>query len=478
MEEATSDAGIREGVRMDILWILLVSLTVIIGSGVALMVYVQSNYREALKRMATGKPQEALDLFMKVVGWQGKHVPSLWQLALLNLSMNKPEAGVKNLQKILAIMEKEPDKEGAAARWEVTESQVISKLAWTLAQLNKRSDAIRYFRRLIELEPNNKEAKIESGKLLYSMREYDQCIQMFESVIPSDPKNSDIYEHLSNALSGKGEPLRAAEALEKRLAGDRTNVNLWIRLANLYRAGKNNAKQAEAWRQVTEITPQDDPNHVSAVVQLGKIAFIEGTHDRAIEHLRRADSLCPHGDTRTLKSVKYYLGRALLDSERRSEALQAISEVYEIDPNYKDVRDLLRDSLELLSDDDLSAEVKKMRSDKFSQMALSIVQLLGYRAVTVETVNQVDLKVDARLEETGKDRNVLLYFERGPNGDVGELAIRSFLIECDEKHIEHPVFLTTGGFTFEAQMKGKDHRMRLMPKHDFCDLIRKTRTAA
>ncbi len=463
---------------MDIVWTLLISLSVLVGAMFGLMIYVRFHYQEAVKKISAGKPQEALALFMKVVGWQSSHVPALWQLALLSLSMDKTEAAVKHLKKIVTIMDKEPDKAAAAARWEVTEAQAVSKLAWALAKLNQRADAVSYFRRLIQIEPNNKEALIESGKLLYALRDYDSCIGMFERAIALEPHHADCLELMSHAMAAKGEHGAAAEVLSRRLADERQNVNLWIRLANLYRTAKNNPKQAAAWRTVAEITPEDDPNHVSALVQRGKLAFFEKDYPAGLEILRRAEQLCSRDDERTIKTIKYYIGRALFDSGRKPEAMTPISEVYEMDPDYKDVRDMLRDSLELLSDNDLSEEIKKMRSDKFSSLAMSIVQLMGFRGVSTEMVNGGDLKVDAKLEETGKDRNVLFYFERGVNGEVGELAIRSFLIECDEKHVEYPVFLTTGGFTFEAQIKGKDHRMKLMPKHDFCELVRKMRTAA
>lgn len=464
--------------RLDIMWTILIGLTVIVGAIVGLMIYIQSHYREAIKKATEGKPQEALNLFMKIVGWQGKHVPSLWQLAQLNLSLDKTETAVKHLQKIISIMDKEPKKNEAAARWEVTEAEVLSKLAWSLSKLNRRAEAIAGFRRLLAVEAGNKEARIEAGKLLYATRDYDACIEMFEGVVTSEPDNAEVLELLSNALSAKGEHGRAAETLSRRLAADRQNVNLWIRLANLHRTAKNNSKQGEAWRVVMDITPEDDANHISAVVQLGKLAYIEEDYAKSVETLKRADLLCPSGDDRTFKTIKYYLGLGLMKSGRKGDALTAFSAVYEQDPNYKDVRELLRDSLELLSDDDLAQEIQRMRADKFSALAAAISQLLGFRPVTVESINNVDVRVDAKLEETGKDRNVLLYFERSSNGDVGELAIRTFLIECDERHVEHPVFLTTGGFTFEAQLKGKDHRMRLMPRHDFCDLVRKTRTAA
>lgn len=458
-------------------WILVISLVIILGSITTLTLFVRSNYSQALRKVSAGKPQEALDLFMRVVGWQTKHVPSLWQVALLHLSMDKVDAAVKNFERIIAIMDKEPDKDSAAARWEVTESQVLSKLAWSLSKLNKRAEAIAYFKRLIEFESKNKEARFELARLLYVTRDYDQSIPMLESVVQLDPAHAEAQETLSNALSAKGQHLQAAEVLSRRLAGDRTNVNLWIRLANLYRTGKDNIRQAEAWTAITEMTPETDPDHIGAVVQLGKLEYLNKHFDNALRTLKKAADACPREDIKTLKSVMYYIGRTYLELDRKSEARKAFTEVYEMDRSYKDIRDLLRESFEVLSDDDIAEELRAMRTDDFSALAVSIVETMGYRPSVIQTVNETDVKVDAKLEETGKDRPALLYFQRGLDADVGELAIRSFTVECDEKHVEYPVYFTTGGFSFEAKLKAKDYRLTLMSRKEFCELIRKVRVA-
>ncbi|MBI4177812.1 hypothetical protein HY522_00115, partial [bacterium] len=85
--------------------------------------------------------------------------------------------------------------------------------------------------------------------------------------------------------------------------------------------------------------------------------------------------------------------------------------------------------------------------------------------------------VQAKLEETGKDRPAMAMFQRDAGIDVGDFAIRNFAVECEEKHVEYPVFLTTGGFSFEAQLRAKDRRLKLMPKNEFCEMVRKIRTA-
>ncbi|OGH55664.1 MAG: hypothetical protein A3G34_01180 [Candidatus Lindowbacteria bacterium RIFCSPLOWO2_12_FULL_62_27] len=458
---------------------LLLTLATIlcIAAVLTLTFFVRSNFSLAMKKITAGKPQEAMDLLKRVVGWQEKHVPSLWQLALLNLSTDKSDAAIRYLEKIVKIMAAEPDKAGAVERWEVTEAQVLSKLAWSLSKINKRAEAVTAFKRLIELEPKNKEARFELSKLLYAVRDYDQCIPMLESVIDLDPAHTEAMETLSHAYSAKGQHARAAEVLARRLESDRKNVNLWIRLANLHRTARNNEKQVEAWTVVTEITSELDPNHVSATVQLGKLSYLEGQYDDAIQKLKKAETICPLEDGRTLKSVKYYLGRAYLELDRKDEARTSFSEVYNLDRNYKDVRDLLRESYELLSDDDLADEVNRMRMDDFADLVCKITKHLGYKISTVQTVSDIDVKIDARLEETGKDRIVLLYFQRGAAIDVGELTIRSFFIECEEKHVEYPLYFTTGGFSFEAQIKAKNSRLSIYPRRDFCEYIRKVRMA-
>lgn len=465
--------------KFDVLfWIVMIGLAIAFVSMLSLTFFVRSRYAQALHKIASGKPQEALDLLKRVVGWQDRHVPSLWNLALLHLSMDKLDAAVRDLQRILKIMNEEPNKVEAAARWEVAESQVVSQLAWTLSKLNKRPEAIVGFRRLIELEPNNKEARNELARLYYVTRDYDQAIPMLESVIQLDPTHAEAFETLSHALSAKGDHIKAAEVLARRLVSDRTNVNLWIRMANLYRTAKDNVRQAEAWRVVIEITPESDPNHLSARVQIGKLAYLDKKYQEAINLLEAAAGACPREDSRTLKSVMYYIGQSHLALDRKAEARAAFTEVYELDRNYKDIRTLLKESYEVLKDDDLTEELRSMRIDDFSALAAAIVETLGYRPTSVETVNEADVRINAKLEETGKDRPALFFFQRGIDGDVGELSIRSFNIECDERHVEYPYFFSTGGFSFEAQIKAKDYRMNLMPKREFCELIRKVRTAA
>lgn len=456
---------------------MMIGLAIFFGALFALTFYVQSNYQESMKKITGGRPQDAVNLLLRVIGWQPAHVPALWQLAILNLSSDKPESAVRYLERILKLMDKESDKAAASARWELTEAQVLSKLAWCLSKLNKRTEAVAYFRRLIEWEPKNKEAIFELGRVLYTLREFDPCIQMFERVIQLDPFHGESYEMMSQALAAQGQNQRAADALERRLAKDRTNVALWIRLANLYRALKDNDKQADAWRTVREITPTTDPNHMSAIVQLGTIAFLENAFAESIDLLQEAATLCPKDDVRTMKSVRYYTGRALLELNRRTEAMSAFSDVYAMDHEYKDVRELLKNSLDILSDEDIVQEIQRMNIEEFSKIAIAVVKQLGYKTVSVDTVNDVDIKIHAKLEETGKDRGVMVYFQRAFDTDVGELSIRTFTLECEECHIEYPIYFTIGGFSFEALMRAKDYHVRLMPKRDFCEMIRKVKSA-
>src|SRR3989338_10971337 len=123
--------------------VLLTLATILcIAAVLTLTFFVRSNFSLAMKKITAGKPQEAMDLLKRVVGWQEKHVPSLWQLALLNLSTDKSDAAIRYLEKIVKIMAAEPDKAGAVERWEVTEAQGLSKLAWSLSKINKRAEAV------------------------------------------------------------------------------------------------------------------------------------------------------------------------------------------------------------------------------------------------------------------------------------------------------------------------------------------------
>lgn len=173
-------------------------------------------------------------------------------------------------------------------------------------------------------------------------KEFDKATQLAEAVLAEMPKNIDVYITLININLQKGDAVNAEKYLNKALALDPLNKQLYYVLGTSYIDLKQNEKAEEALRKAIEI----DPNYSEAQYQLG------------------AHLVNWAGDLQTEASNLDYKNPKVAELDKKASEIllkgsQVLEKYVEKNPNEKTVLEILYKTYYRLGDTEKAAQFKK-----------------------------------------------------------------------------------------------------------------------
>ncbi len=180
---------------------------------------------------------------------------------------------------------------------------------------------------------------------LIEKKEFDKATQLAEATLESMPKNIDVLITLVNINLQKGDPVVAEKYLNKALAIDPLNKQLYYVLGTSYIDLKQNEKAEEALRKAIEI----DPNYSEAQYQLG------------------AHLVNWAGDLQTEASNLDYKNPKVAELDKKANEIllkgsQVLEKYIEKNPNEKSVLEILFKTYYRLGDTE-KANLYKKRAD-------------------------------------------------------------------------------------------------------------------
>ncbi len=119
-------------------------------------------------------------------------------------------------------------------------------------------------------------------------------IAAYDATLATDPSNMDALLGAAADYSSLGQPLKAAEYLEKAAVAAPDNIDIWMRLADIYMSsdGRDYAAAVRVLNQATLL----DSNNAQAFLQLGAAERGAGNVSAAILSWNRYLQLEPTGD--------------------------------------------------------------------------------------------------------------------------------------------------------------------------------------
>ena len=90
-------------------------------------------------------------------------------------------------------------------------------LALALARLNRSSQAIAHFERVLKLEPNNAEAHFQLAQLFRQSAKHEQAIEHYQAVVRLKPNEVMAYAYMAQALANADRPNDAVAMAEKAI---------------------------------------------------------------------------------------------------------------------------------------------------------------------------------------------------------------------------------------------------------------------
>jgi tetratricopeptide (TPR) repeat protein len=252
------------------------------------------------------RADEARLAFEKALKLDSEFVPALEQLINLDLSEKRYDRVWDSLE---SLLKKNPD----APRWHLLQGRVL------LAQ-EKPDLAETAFRKVIGLQPENREAYMHLAQLFLKMEKEEAALEELRGIVKKDPSDVAAYM-LIGMINGQQKKYdKARSAYEKILTIDPQFVSALNNLAYLYSEQFDQLEDAYEMAQKARNLLPEDP---SLADTFGWILFKRGEYARALNILEdSADKLPDQGEVQFhLAMTHYMMGQEELARKRFQKAL-------------------------------------------------------------------------------------------------------------------------------------------------------------
>ncbi len=253
---------------------------------------------------------------------------------------------METLDSLLKRLEKEPDN-----------PDLLYKIGTIYFDNNQLEEAIKYFKRVIQLVPEHKLALFNLGNAYTRLGNYEEAIKYWRQVISIDPNFTRAHFNLGLVYERLG---RISEAISElqialslvRISGGPTSLEKRIKQE------LDRIQQLQMKRQSTSLVSQEvstqlqlglillkqgkyqeaekaflelielAPDYPEAYLNLGIVYFRLKRLDEAEKYLKKAIELQPDNP-----NAYFHLGSLYFEQGRNDEALEAFKKVLELDPS-------------------------------------------------------------------------------------------------------------------------------------------------
>ncbi|NPV81028.1 MAG: tetratricopeptide repeat protein [Firmicutes bacterium] len=246
------------------------------------------------------------------------------------------------------------------------------------------NEAIRLYRKALEIDPTLADAHFQLGLALYDLGKFQESAASFRRALELSPGRKDALENLALSYLSMGDQARAMAIYEDLLESDGDSVSIWIALGDLSMKGGLYKEAAYYYRQAIMLMPKWATAHyklgralrltgdtegasqafketisiapyfVDAHFTWGDMCLEQGNIKEAIEHLKDAIDLSP-----SRVSLRIALGRAYLLDNDIQNAISEFRQAISYNPLYAESHYWL--AVALIQDKDIDAAIEELR---------------------------------------------------------------------------------------------------------------------
>jgi tetratricopeptide (TPR) repeat protein len=297
--------------------------------------------------MAKGQIQEALIEYMHVTKSDPDNAEAYYQMALIHLKLG----GLVNLQKAFTELSRtlELNKDNRDARIKISELYLLG---------NEPAKAREQAELILASAPNDNDALIIRGRSLIHERRFQDGIAELKKALALSPENTGIYLELSRAYFFSNDRTAAEDILRQGLAANPKSIDLMLTLGDLHLStGKPNLAET-AFKQAVEAASDNEaaqlrlagfyqrinrladaestlekwassyPKNERPHINLGDYYSWFGNRDKAIASYKRAEELAPASGVARDKLITMYL-----DAGNLTEAEPKVNAILDRNPD-------------------------------------------------------------------------------------------------------------------------------------------------
>jgi tetratricopeptide (TPR) repeat protein len=184
-------------------------------------------------------------------------------------------------------------------------------------------EAIQYYDKVLEIEPNDVYVLYNKGNAFYSLGNYTEAIQYFDKALEIEPRLVEALTNKGLALADLGKYQEAIQYVDKALEIEPRMVEaLTNKGAALAKLGKYQ-EAIQYFDKALEI----DPNYIGALNNKGAALIYLGKYQEAIQYVDKALEIEP----RMVEAITNK-GLALIYLGKYQEAIQYFDKALEIEP--------------------------------------------------------------------------------------------------------------------------------------------------
>ena len=280
---------------------------------------------------------------------------------------------------------------------------VMRRLALLLVNMDKKSEAANWIKRILEEDPDDSSSSAFLANLYVSMEQPDKAEEVYSDILKKKPKDTDTMLLLGALYARQKKYEEARKVLEKLLKlnpdsfiGHQYLAKVYMVTGDIEKARKSfnkalqlnwttflafevasflgeNGYESEALKLYREILEEDESNERIRTT----IITILLKMDRINEAIDEFEALLPFA-TDVLK-VEVNLSRLLIDRKKYDEAIDHLRSVLENDPEYNEARILLALALYEKGEEDQAVSSLKMvdpEADNYEDATVYLAKIL------------------------------------------------------------------------------------------------------
>jgi tetratricopeptide (TPR) repeat protein len=203
--------------------------------------------------------------------------------------------------------------------------ELLSSLESAYIMIDRRSDAIEYCNKTVQLDPTSAYGWRNKGDVLNNIGKYDEAIKMYDEAIRLDPKYTEAWNNKGFALNGLGKHDEAIKMYDEAIRLDPKYIESWN---NKGFALNSIGKYDEAIKMYDEAIWLD-PKYAVAWYNKGFALNSLGNYEDAIKMYEEAIRLDPK-----YAVVWNNKGSALNSLGKYDEAIKMYDEAIRLDPKF------------------------------------------------------------------------------------------------------------------------------------------------
>lgn len=232
--------------------------------------------------------------------------------------------------------------------------QAYLQLAQALTASNKQTEALIYYKKTIEQNPNNQDALYQLGTTFLKKNEYTEAVSYLEQYAALNNTNIEVLNQLYTAYATLGNSEKSIYYQQQIIALQPTEQG-HLQLGNLFLQQGNLSKAIESYNNVLTINPKNSQAYLNKAQALEKSSHIQeaiDTYDQLLTLyknqpqalLEKAALLVKRGDTEAALSLYQQL-QPYIPAQKKASLLYAMGNAYRKGGNFTQAQELFQSIL-------------------------------------------------------------------------------------------------------------------------------------